>query len=256
MKRVIKIGGRAQSSPDLAQRIAAAWKDEPGSFCLVHGGGDEISALQRRFGSEPSFVNGRRFTSAEDIEIVRMILSGLVNKRLVSSLTAVGIPAVGISGEDAKTISAAAIDPERLGRAGKPSAVNANLIRTLLDNGYLPVISPLASDCSGSPGDALNVNGDDAAAAIAIALDASELLLIVDVAGVLDATGSAIENIDEPKASSLIENGVISSGMRAKLEAGFSAVAGNVGRVRISGLDGLGDPMKGTLLAVEEGAIT
>lgn len=256
MKRVIKIGGRAQSSPELAQRIASAWKDAPGSFCIVHGGGDEISALQRRLGSEPSFVNGRRFTSAGDIEIVRMILSGLVNKRLVSSLTAVGIPAVGISGEDAKTISATAIDPERLGRTGKPNAVNVTLIRTLLDSGYLPVISPLASEDSGSPGDALNVNSDDAAAAIAIALDASELLLIVDVAGVLDAAGNAIENISQPEASRLIQSGVINSGMRAKLEAGFSAVAGNVGRVRISGLDGLGAPMKGTLLAVEEGAIT
>ena len=118
MKRVIKIGGRAQSAPDLVSRLAAAWKAAPKSFCVVHGGGDEISAMQRRVGSEPSFVDGRRITTREDVEIVRMVLSGMVNKRLVSSLVAAGVPAVGISGEDAGTIIATPIDANGLGRQG------------------------------------------------------------------------------------------------------------------------------------------
>jgi acetylglutamate kinase len=256
MRRVIKIGGRAQSSPDLARRIGSAWTAAPGSFCVVHGGGDEVSAMQRRVGSEPSFVNGRRVTTREDMEIVRMVLSGLVNKRLVSNFTAAGVPAVGISGEDARTISATAIDPERLGCAGKPTAVNVNLIQALLEGGYLPVISPLACEDGGPPGDVLNVNGDDAAAAISITLGASELLLIVDVAGVLDAAGEAIVCLNQSEAFGLIQSGVVNNGMRAKLEAGFSALAGRVGRVRISALDGLGDPTEGTLLSLAESVIT
>ena len=255
MKRVIKIGGRAQSSPHLAGWIGSAWKVAPGSFCVVHGGGDEITAMQRRMGSEPSFVNGRRFTTREDIDIVRMVLSGLVNKRLVSNLTAAGVPAVGISGEDAGTISAAVIDFEGLGYAGKPSAVNVKLIQALLKSGYLPVISPLASTDGGSADEALNVNGDDAAAAIAVALDVSELLLIVDVAGVLDAAGEAIAYLDQSEASALVDRGVINSGMRAKLEAGFSALAGGVKRVRISTIGGLMDSAAGTVLTSAESAI-
>jgi acetylglutamate kinase len=256
VKRVVKIGGRAQSSPDLVSRIAEAWKAAPNSFCVVHGGGDEISAMQRRAGSEPSFVDGRRITTREDIEIVRMVLSGLVNKRLVSHLVAAGVPAVGISGEDAGTIAATPIDADGLGRAGKPVSVNADLIQTLLDAGYLPVISPLAGEDGGLPGEALNVNGDDAAAAIAIAIGGAELLLVADVAGVLDGSGVPIVSLDPTKASGLIQSGVINRGMRAKLEAGFAALAGGVGRVRISTLSGLNDPAGGTQLALAQSLIT
>jgi acetylglutamate kinase len=248
MKRVIKIGGRAQSSPDLATRLASAWQAAPGSFCIVHGGGGEISDLQRRIGSEPSFVDGRRITTSEDIEMVRMVLSGSVNKRLVSWLVAAGVPAVGISGEDAGTILAVAIDPERLGRAGKPVAVKVDLIRTLLNAGYLPVISPLAGE-GGATAEALNVNGDDAAAAIAIALCGVELLLIADVAGVLDESGQLIPCLDQTEAFELAQRGVINGGMRAKVEAGFTALTGGVGRVRVSTIDGLTDTAEGTLLA-------
>ena len=92
MNTVIKIGGRAQASPQLVDRITAAWSAHPGSFCIVHGGGDEISAFQRRVGLNPSFVNGRRITTSEDMMVVRMVLSGLVNKRLVSHLVAAGAP--------------------------------------------------------------------------------------------------------------------------------------------------------------------
>ena len=250
MKRVIKIGGRAQSAPDLAARLAEAWKAAPKSFCLVHGGGDEISAMQRRVGSEPSFIDGRRITTREDVEIVRMVLSGMVNKRLVSTLVAAGVPAVGISGEDAGTIVATPIDADGLGRAGKPVSVNVDLIKTLLDAGFLPVISPLASEEGGAPGEALNVNCDDVAAAIAIAMGGAELLLVADVAGVLDGGGAPMSSIVPPEASELIHHGVISKGMRAKLEAGFAALTGGVGRVRISTLGGLSDPTEGTLLGL------
>ncbi len=254
MKRVIKIGGRAQSSSQLPDRIRSLWNEAPASFCLVHGGGDEISAFQRRVGASPSFLNGRRITTKEDIAIVRMVLSGLVNKKLVSHLVAAATPAVGISGEDAGLVTATRIDPA-LGYAGAPADVKVRLIQTLLDEGYLPVISPVASEEGGEGGEALNVNGDDAASAIAIALRASELLFVVDVQGVLDQAGQPIAALERMEALDLIQSGVINSGMRAKLEAGFAALTGGVKRVRISMINGLTDPTAGTVLSLEQSLI-
>ena len=256
MIRVIKIGGRAQSSPLLTTTVASAWDEAPGSFCIVHGGGDEISAWQRRVASEPSFVDGRRVTTREDMDLVRMVLSGLVNKRLVSSLVAAGVPAVGISGEDAGLISATPIDSRGTDRAGKPVAVNSSILRTLLAAGYLPVISPLAADSGSAGGDALNVNGDDAASAIAVSLAASELLLIADVAGVLDDSGHPISGIDQVGALDLMRSGVVKGGMRVKLEAGLAALAGGVGRVRVSLLEGIKDESAGTLLESTQSLVT
>ena len=255
MRRVIKIGGRAQASPDLATRIASAWKREPGSLCVVHGGGDQVSALQKSMGSEPSFIDGRRITTREDLEIVRMVLSGGVNKQLVSTFAAAGVRAVGISGEDGGLITARFLDRQRFGSVGKPIRANADLLELLLDAGYLPVISPLASE-DGNPAEALNVNGDDAAAAIAIALRASELLLVADVAGVLDSNDMVISNLDHTEATDLTQKGVVKKGMKAKLEAGFAALAGGVSKVRIADLDGLEDNAAGTSLTLAQSLIT
>ncbi len=250
MRTVIKIGGRAQASPQLVDRITEAWNGRPGSFCIVHGGGDEISAFQRRVGLNPSFVDGRRITTSEDMMVVRMVLSGLVNKRLVSHLVAAGVPAVGISGEDDGMLTATRI--AALGYAGKPAAVKIELIQKLLGAGYLPVISPVASEHGGESGEALNVNGDDAAAAIAIAMNASELLFVADVEGVLEGAGEAMTYLEKAEAMELAGTGVINSGMRAKLEAGFSALGAGVERVRISTMEGLSDPTMGTLLSLEQ----
>lgn len=250
MRTVIKIGGRAQAAPELVDRIKAAWNLRPGSFCIVHGGGDEISAFQRRVGLNPSFVNGRRITTSEDMTVVRMVLSGLVNKRLVSQLVAAGAPAVGISGEDDAMLTATRI--ASLGYAGRPAAVKVELIQTLFGAGYLPVISPVSGEEGGEVGEALNVNGDDAAAAIAIAVNASELLFVADVEGVLDGAGEPMPYLEKAEATELAETGVINSGMRAKLEAGYAALAAGVERVRISTMEGLSDPTVGTLLSLEQ----
>lgn len=255
MKRVVKIGGRAQSSPELATRIASAWKREPGSLCVVHGGGDQVSALQKSMGSEPSFIDGRRITTREDLEIVRMVLSGVVNKQLVSAFASAGVRALGISGEDGGLIIARFLDRNRFGSVGKPIGANAGLLELLLTAGYLPVISPLASE-DGNPAEALNVNGDDAAAAIAIALNASELLLVADVTGVLDANDMVITNLDQTEAAELAQKGVVKKGMKAKLEAGFAALIGGVAKVRIADLDGLDDATAGTSLTLAQSLIT
>ncbi|MDQ3949685.1 MAG: acetylglutamate kinase, partial [Gemmatimonadota bacterium] len=161
---VVKVGGRAQSDPALIRALAAAWAAAPGSLVVVHGGGDEVSALQRALGVAPTFVGGRRVTSADDIDVLRMALSGSANKRLVSALVSRGLPAVGLSGEDAALLTAAPLDPERLGCVGDPRQVNVALLRHLLGGGYLPVVSPLSRSEAAAAADsvALNVNGDDA----------------------------------------------------------------------------------------------
>ena len=237
MKSVVKIGGRAQSSPALASVLAEAWSVAPGAVCVVHGGGDEISEMQRKLGGSPGFSGGRRVTSEEDIAIVRMVLSGVVNKRLVSLLLGAGVPAVGISGEDAGLLEAQPLGLAEFGHVGMPARVNTGILDTLLGAGYMPVISPLARNAVG-PG-ALNVNGDDAAAAIAVATGASELLLVADVDGVIGAEGAVLDALDVHAARELIASGTASKGMAAKLEAAHAALAGGVPSVRIAPLAGV-----------------
>lgn len=247
MTRVIKIGGRPQSDPSLATTLASGWSKTDGGLVLVHGGGDEVSMLQAALGGSTTFVDGRRVTTERDIELVRMALSGSANKRLVANLVQSGIDAVGLSGEDAALIAAAPMDAERLGYVGVPKTVNVAFLRHLLSGGYLPVISPVSRDASGTLGAALNVNGDDAAAAIAVALGAAELLLVADVPGVMQG-GEVISELTPDAARQLMQNGTVVGGMRAKLQAGLSAVAGGVPLVRISDIAAIADPARGTAL--------
>ena len=249
MITVIKLGGRVQSDPALVPVLAKRWKIAPGSFCIVHGGGDEITSLQRQLGQEPAFINGRRITTREDLDLIRMVLSGSANKRLVSSLGAEGIAAAGISGEDGGMLSAEPIDAELFGRAGKPTIVNVSLIESLLSSGFLPVISPVGIDAAASTGEAINVNGDDAAAAIAAALHA-ELLLVADVAGVLDKERNLLPTLDQQQVEALVADGTVNRGMHAKLEAGFAALATGSPRVRIGALDSISNEDQGTVLSL------
>jgi len=246
--RVVKIGGRAQANPRLATVLRDAWDAEGGQLCVVHGGGDEVSAMQRALGREPVFIGGRRVTSHADLELLRMVLSGVVNKRLVNKLAANGLPAVGLSGEDGKLIEGEAIDRATLGLAGKPVGVNARLLRSLLAAGFLPVISPVASDAASPEGGALNVNGDDAAAAIAVALGAEELLLVADVEGVKNGDGVIVTSLSSDAATELIASGVAAGGMSAKIESAQAALSAGVASVRICDLKGVADPERGTVI--------
>ncbi|HEV7387482.1 MAG TPA: acetylglutamate kinase [Gemmatimonadaceae bacterium] len=250
--RIVKIGGRPQANPRLSTIIGDAWQSMPGGLCIVHGGGDEMSAMQRALGKHPEFVGGRRVTSEGDIELLRMVLSGVVNKRLVNAFLAVGLPAIGISGEDGALIGAEAIDKAKLGFAGRPVKINADLLRSLLNAGYLPVISPVAYDSSNPDGGALNVNGDDAAAAIAAALGAEELLLVSDVEGVRDADGVTFQSLSGDSARELIATGIAAGGMAAKIESAREALAGGVGSVRICDLNGLFDDQVGTFITLSQ----
>ncbi len=243
---VVKLGGRTQSDAALPAALASLFTARAGTLVVVHGGGDQISALQRLRGEEPVFVGGRRVTTEGVLELVRMVLSGLANKQLVSALTAVGAPAVGISGEDAALLRASPIDVATFGFAGTPTRVDRRVIDALLGQGFLPVISPVATHDDQSIGGALNVNGDDAAAAIAAALGASELFLLADVAGVLDGERRRIPVLTLDAAQELVASGVAGGGMAAKLDACARALAGGVARVRIGDLAALSAPNAGT----------
>ncbi len=248
--RVIKVGGRAQRDPALLIALSHAWRRAPGRMCVVHGGGDEITALQRRLGVETAFVSGRRVTSAADVELIRMSLSGLANKRLVSELVGAEVPAVGISGEDAACLGGEPLDATH-GHAGLPTHADVALPRALLAAGFLPVFSPLSRDVR--TGGALNVNGDDAARALAVALGAGELLLISDVSGVL-LDGEPCAELDEREARALCSAPGVSGGMIAKLEAACAAIAGGVAVARIGGVEAITNPNAATRIAARPAA--
>jgi acetylglutamate kinase len=245
MTRVLKIGGRAQTDPRLATAIRTASAAD--GVIVVHGGGDEVSALQRRLGLTPSFHGGRRVTTTADLEIVQMVLSGSANKRLVSAFITAGIRAVGISGEDDALLMARASARETLGEVGEPSRVDAKLLTLLVDAGYVPVVSPLARD--EATGATLNVNGDDAAAEIAVAVGADELVLVADVPGVM-ADGAVIAELDVERAATLIDSGTARDGMAAKLQAARRAVERGVARVRIGNIAAIESATAGTVITL------
>lgn len=242
--RVFKFGGRAQVAPELPAAIAAAAREA--RVVVVHGGGDEVSAMQRRLGLEPQFVGGRRVTSEADLEVVRMLLSGSVNKRLVAQLLSAGARAVGVSGEDGGLLTARVTDAT-FGRVGRDVAADPALLQDLVAAGWLPVVSPLARDRESAQGAGLNVNGDDAATAIAVALRADELCFVADVEGVLE-NGSRLVRLDPAGIADLAARGVAQGGMLAKLEAAVAALTAGVGAIRIGTLAMLHDPTAGTTI--------
>ncbi len=250
MSRVIKIGGRPQLDPRMAGALAAAHRDAPGSLVVVHGGGDEVSNLQRLYGAIAKFKGGRRVTSSLDLEIIRMALSGSANKRLVSGLVSEGVAAVGLSGEDAALLTARPLDAEQFGFVGVPANVNVALLDHLMAGGYLPVLSPVSRCTDAKEGLTLNVNGDDAASAIAVALGAEELLIVADVEGVL-VDGLPLANLSTDSVQRLIDDGIASGGMGAKLQAALAALDGGVGRVRISDIAAIEQLDRGTVLTRE-----
>jgi acetylglutamate kinase len=246
--RVIKIGGRVQSDAALVPALAAAWVRDT-ALVVMHGGGDEVTALQRAFGRESRFVAGRRVTELHDLELLRMALSGSANKRLVAGLVGAGVPAVGLSGEDAATICARADERETMGEVGTSASVDSRLLLHLLRGGFCPILSPLARDIASKGAGVLNVNGDDAAAAVAVSLEAEELLLISDVDGVL-MDGVAVRQLDAVTAREAIRAKVAQGGMAAKLLAGLGAVERGVAQVRIGSLAAIADSTAGTSLTL------
>lgn len=239
-------GDRSGIRPERVERFREALGEAGigAGQVVVHGGGKEVTELQRLLGAEPEWRDGLRVTTPEAIRAVSMVLSGVVNKRLVSALIAAGADAVGISGEDAALIGAKPARGGALGRTGEVVEVRTRILEVLLADGLVPVVSPVSR---GPDGEALNVNADDAAAAIAAALRADRFLLVSNVPGVLE-NGTPLEAVSVAGVEELIGSGVASGGMAPKLRAAARAAGAGVGEVRIGGLELLGGAGSGTLV--------
>ncbi|HEX2190367.1 MAG TPA: acetylglutamate kinase [Longimicrobiaceae bacterium] len=238
---VVKVGGNEVDDAAWVERFARTLARRGGSTVVVHGGGKEVSALQRALGAEPEWRDGLRVTTPESLRAVAMVLSGVVNKRLVAALLSAGVDAVGISGEDGGLLRAEVLRGGTLGRTGRVADVRTRLLVAWLELGLVPVVSPVSR---GPDGGALNVNADAAAAAVAGAMRAAELLFVSDVPGVLDG-GAALPRVGADEVEELVASGTASGGMAPKLRAAARAAAA-AGRVRIGGLEMLEDHGAGT----------
>ncbi len=245
---VIKFGGHAMGDEVLAQSFArdvVLLKQAGIHPIIVHGGGPQIASMLDRLGIKSRFADGLRITDARTIEVVEMVLSGVINKDIVTAINQAGGTALGLSGKDGNLLTAKKtrrkmIDPTshiekivNLGYVGTPAKVNAALLNKLVQDDIIPVIAPVAAATNGQ---SLNVNADTAAGAIAAAVAAERLLLLTDVSGVLDDQGQLIERLTIKRAQSLIKKGTANGGMIPKLETAINAVQGGVGAVAI--LDG------------------
>ncbi len=248
--RVIKIGGSVLNEPAWLSKFGelAARSSEP--LVVVHGGGPDVDALCERLGLAVERSSGLRITTPETLDVAGMVLSGRLNKRLVRTLLDAGLDAVGMSGEDGALVVADPAASGRLGRVGENPRVRAELLRGLVEQGLVPVLSPISR---GSDGGALNVNADDAAVAVAGALGASELLFVTDVPAVHDGHRDR-PTLDAAEAAALVASGVARDGMAVKLAAGLRALRSGVTAVRIGPVECLADPAAGTWLGRTAGA--
>ncbi|HEX2080673.1 MAG TPA: acetylglutamate kinase [Longimicrobium sp.] len=240
--RVVKVGGNLADDAGWMRAVASALAASAAPTVLVHGGGKDVSELQRALGIEPEWRDGLRVTTPRVMEVVRMVLSGGVNKRWVAALLDAGVDAVGISGEDGGLLRGALLHGGALGRTGEVRTVRTKLLDAWLAQGLTPVVSPVTR---GADGEGLNVNADDAAAGVAAAMRAAELLFVSDVPGV-KAGGEWIATLDADGAGALLESGEAAGGMRPKLRAAVRARAGGVARVRIGDVRMLTDDGAGT----------
>ena len=201
---------------------------------VVHGGGPQIGTMLDRLQIKTEFKDGLRVSDMETVGVAEMVLSGAINKSIVSAINVAGGKAVGISGRDARLITARAVNPD-LGFTGEPTATDVSLITTLAnaDAGFIPVISPISAD---DQGHGYNINADTAAGVLASALGASRLMLLTDVEGVMDGDGNLLTDLSGDEARGLISNGTAKGGMIPKLTTAIDAVEAGVEAVVI--LDG------------------
>ena len=232
---VVKYGGNAMINPQLKEQvmedIALLWLIGV-KVVLVHGGGPEISQLMKDLNKQPVFIDGLRVTDKETVDIVQMVLAGKVNKDLVKLIQMKGGHAIGLSGIDGGLLEAEVKD-ERLGYVGQVTKVRTQPITDILEKNYIPIISTVASDRQGN---AYNINGDTAAAYIAGALGAERLIMMTDIAGVLenkDDPTTLIPHITVEEAKGLYESGVISGGMIPKVDCCIEAIEHGVKNVVI-----------------------
>jgi acetylglutamate kinase len=233
---VVKFGGNAMGDDAAMAEFArdiVLMRQVGVNPVVVHGGGPMINQMLEKLGIKSTFVRGKRVTDKATVEVVEMILSGLVNKRIVQAINDQGGRAVGISGKDDDLMVCVADDPE-LGFVGRPVEMNVQVLRDLYAAGIIPVVAPVATGMADN--ETFNVNGDTAAGAIAGALQADRLLLLTDVSGVKDAAGEVLTQITPDEVRAMIADGTISGGMIPKVETALAAIAEGVRAVTI--LDG------------------
>lgn len=218
---VIKIGGSTLGSHDTTLEDLVALQKEGKQVVVVHGGGALITDWLGKQGVASRFVRGLRVTDKPTLQVVTAVLAGLVNKELVAQIHALGGNAWGLSGADGCLIAGRVKDPE-LGFVGEIEKINLKPLKSVLREGYIPVIAPVALEPE--KGTLLNINADTAAAEIAAALKAQKLIFLTDVPGVLDKSGKLIPRLSPPEARNLIASGVAGGGMIPKLEACLAAL--------------------------------
>ena len=237
---VVKYGGHAMGDKALGRAFCqdiALLKQSGVHPVVVHGGGPQIGAMLERMNIQSEFRDGLRVTDAQTVEVVEMVLAGSINKQIVASVNAEGARAVGLCGKDGNMVLVekarrTSIDPDSnieriidLGFVGEPKEVDPTVLDLVIESGLIPVVAPV---CFGKDGNTYNVNADTFAGALAEALDATRLLFLTDVEGVLDKDGELIKELSVKEAKALIADGTISGGMIPKVETCIEALGDNM----------------------------
>lgn len=240
---VVKFGGNAMIDENLKKCFARniALMNQVGIHTVVvHGGGPQIGQLLNQLGKESRFIQGMRVTDSETMDVVEMVLGAQVNKSIVSLLSQVGGRAVGLTGKDGGLLRARPLlleQPESetadLGQVGEVESVNVDILQTLKQGGFIPVIAPVGV---GADGRSYNINADLVASAVASVLGAEKLLLLTDTAGILDAAGNLLTGLSPAQIDDLVQDGTIYGGMLPKVRCALEAVASGVSSATV--LDG------------------
>lgn len=236
---VVKFGGNAMIDEKLKEMFAedvVLTKYIGMSPVVVHGGGPQINEVMDKMGKKPVFIEGIRITDGETMDIVEMVLGGKINKELVNRINQHGGNAVGLTGKDGGLIQARKLRRPRKsagidrGLVGEVESISPNIIRSLEQNRFIPVIAPIGVD---NKGKTYNINADTAAGAIAATLKAEKLIFLTDVKGILGKDGKLISTLTRKQALQLIKSGVITSGMLPKVRACLDALDGGVKKTHI-----------------------
>jgi acetylglutamate kinase len=244
----IKIGGALAGNDELILMLAEDMKEcmNNDRFIVIHGGGAEVTEFTRKFGIEPTFRDGIRMTSKEEMVLVDKILCGKVNKRLVRLFQRCGFDAVGLSGSDGKLFTGTSIGEcdNCITHTGRVTSVNPRLLKVLLDNNYLPVIASTSMDINGMP---LNINADEVAFTLSSEMQVTGILFFSDIPGIVKGK-QILHRLRPGDVKEEIATGVISGGMIPKAKASIDAISKGVGRIIIGEFTG-----KGSLKALLSG---
>jgi acetylglutamate kinase len=232
---VIKYGGHAMTDAALQASFAAdvvLLKHIGVRPVIVHGGGPQIAATLERMGRQSSFIDGRRVTDDDTMEVVEMVLGGKINREIVELVQQAGGRAVGYTGSDGGLLRVRKklIDGQDLGRVGEVTAVDPSVVMAAVEADFIPVIAPIGVDAAGQ---SFNVNADEAAGALSAAIHAEKLMLLTDIDGVLDVRGERISELSVEECLELIADGTIKGGMIPKMECCIHALSGGVGRTHV-----------------------